>query len=119
MLRHNFEIQIPHLLITFITMVGVGALQQFTLYVLLQRLVQRTMVANVHAEHAERLLFRVPMRTTLTNFLIAKAAAQGGAHKLRMAERLESFVETLEERHEELDGVLLFAQVHRFALKSI
>lgn len=78
-------------------MVGVSAFQQFTLYILLQRFVQRAVVANVDAKHAERLFFGVPMRTALTYLLIAKAAAQSGAHELRMSQCLETFVEAFEE----------------------
>lgn len=58
------------------------------------------------------------MRALLADLLIAEAAAERRSHQLRMSQRLQTFVQALEQRHEELDGVLLLAQVHRLSLES-
>lgn len=76
------------------------------------------MIPNIYTENTERFLFAVTMWTILTNFLITETPSECSTHQLRIAQGFETFVQTFEQRHEKLNGVLLFPQVNWFALQS-
>lgn len=57
----------------------------------------------------------LPMWATLTDLLVGEGASQHFAEHGRVAEGLQSFVQTVHQRVEKLQCVVLFPQVHRLA----
>lgn len=98
-------------------MVCIGSLQELALDVLLQRVDQVAVVSYINRDHTEGLLLRVAVGAALANLLIGKGAAEHFAHHLLLPDGLERLVQALHQAHEELDGVLLLAQIHRLPLK--
>ena len=58
------------------------------------------------------------MRTVLANFLVGERTAHDFGEDGFLVERLERFVERIDEVGEELDGVVLLAHVHRFVVQT-
>ena len=75
---------------------------------------QVALVADVDADDVERLLLAVAVRAALANLLVRVDADQRPVHDLLVAQRLQRLVHAVRQRHVELDGVLLLAQVHLF-----
>jgi hypothetical protein len=103
--------------IALFTVVCVSPLKKFPLNVLLQGVDQVAVVSYINRDHTEGLLLRVAVGAALANLLIGKRAAEHFAHHLILPDGLERLVQALHQAHEELDSVLLLAQVHRLSLQ--
>lgn len=104
--------------VAFITVIGIGTLEKLALDVLFERVEEIAVIPDVHAYHAEWLFLRISMRAALADLLIAVRTTENFSHYLLVAERLEGFVQTLDETHEEFYSVLLLTEINRFTLQS-
>ena len=57
------------------------------------------------------------MWALFADFLVGEYASEDARHGQRLRERLQSLVHRVDQRDEELDGVVLLPQVHRLALQ--
>ena len=70
-----------------------------------------TVIFYVHWDDRAGFLSGVSMGARLANFLVTDHAAQHLAAKLLVSDAFESLVQGVDQRHEELNRILLFSQV--------
>lgn len=57
----------------------------------------------------------LPVRTTLTDLLIGKRATQDPAEHAGMAEGFQRLIQSVHQRIEELQGIVLLSEIHWFS----